>query len=235
MLTIAWGGMRRASSCRDRGRGWADAGALCLSSCGYDPSASPDAGRMHRIATRTSTRPPPIPTSTPCPYRIPGPHAALPLPLPVVSIHQNKTMYDPIGLLLCIRLYRQSQHSRQAYNLRAASHIMGGYSIFGCLSQQQECLRGVQIVVHGGDKTVMEYVVFAALVAGDGAYLLEESHRFSRYLEVFGETFPGIAVVVVLQRDADGVGAVLLEQVADECEVAQRFAHLLAVLVNHAG
>ena len=57
-----------APFCRDRGRGGVDAGALCL--------PYPRAGAMrwldptltNRLATRTSTRPPPVSASTPCPY-----------------------------------------------------------------------------------------------------------------------------------------------------------------------
>ena len=45
--------------------------------------------RMNRVARRTSTRPPPILSSTPCPYRIPGPLAALPFPDSVGKIHQD--------------------------------------------------------------------------------------------------------------------------------------------------
>jgi len=41
--------MRVAPCCRDRGRGWADEGALCLSSDGYDMFASgnPDDSYSH--------------------------------------------------------------------------------------------------------------------------------------------------------------------------------------------
>src|SRR5581483_9213951 len=56
-----------------------DEGALCLSSCGCDSvggsisivgvSHQP---RADHAATRTSTRPPPRPASSPCPYRTLG-------------------------------------------------------------------------------------------------------------------------------------------------------------------
>ena len=40
---------------------------MCLSSSRDDPFAS--GTQANHVATRTSTRPPPVPTSTPCPYR----------------------------------------------------------------------------------------------------------------------------------------------------------------------
>ena len=60
-------GIYSVDFCRDRGRGWVDAGALCLSSFGCAPFAPRN--RPNRVATRTGTRPPPFPASTPCPYR----------------------------------------------------------------------------------------------------------------------------------------------------------------------
>jgi hypothetical protein len=36
---------------------------------GQDATLVPHLPLMHRLASRTSTRPPPIPSSTPCPYR----------------------------------------------------------------------------------------------------------------------------------------------------------------------
>jgi len=60
---------KHPASCRDKGRGWVDVGALCLSSVGDDSSASPHGTRTNHVLTRTSTRPPPFSTSTPCPYR----------------------------------------------------------------------------------------------------------------------------------------------------------------------
>src|SRR5947209_8299690 len=50
-----------------RGGGGVDEGALCLSWLGCDLVA-PRASPLDRLATRTSTRPPPCPTSAPCPY-----------------------------------------------------------------------------------------------------------------------------------------------------------------------
>ena len=62
-------GKRSASvSCRDKGWRGADAGAWCLSWLGnHDPLES-HRPRTPRGASRTGTRPPPIPTSAPCPY-----------------------------------------------------------------------------------------------------------------------------------------------------------------------
>src|SRR5713226_3307622 len=78
-------------------------------------------------------------------------------------------------------------------------------------------------------------MILAVLPASDVAHLLEEGNRFGGDLQVFGETFPWVAVVVVLQRNADGIGAVRFEQIADKRQVAKRFARLFAVLVYHAG
>src|SRR5216683_1954597 len=54
---------RRKPSCRDKGWGGVDEGALCLSWLGCDLCAPLD-----RVATRTRIRPPPCPSSAPCPY-----------------------------------------------------------------------------------------------------------------------------------------------------------------------
>src|SRR5229473_456207 len=61
MLTTEWGTVRYPS-CRDKG--------LVLVLVGVRPVCSTQSPR-DRVATRTSTRPPPCPTSAPCPYRIP--------------------------------------------------------------------------------------------------------------------------------------------------------------------
>src|SRR5229473_2969715 len=56
------------ASCRDNGWDRVAVGALCLSSWDCDSVGFHD---MHCQATppRTSTRPPPFPSSAPCPYR----------------------------------------------------------------------------------------------------------------------------------------------------------------------
>src|SRR5205085_8596821 len=68
----------------------------------------------------------------------------------------------------------------------------------------------------------------------NSTYLLEELNRLRSYLQVVWETLPWIAIVVIQQRDANGIRAVVFEQVTDKRQVAQRFAHLLAFLVYHA-
>ena len=75
------------ASCRDKGRGWVDEGALCSSSSGVRHSARHHEIQTNRIATRTSTRHPPIPASAPCPYRKRRP-ASLFLHS-VVKLHQD--------------------------------------------------------------------------------------------------------------------------------------------------
>ena len=73
---------------RDRGRMSGRVGALCLSfvaTCFVRSFMRP----TDHTRARTSTRPPPYLTSTPCPYRTPGPQAALPVPDLVVKIHQD--------------------------------------------------------------------------------------------------------------------------------------------------
>src|SRR5713101_7106838 len=52
--------------CRDNGWGRVEEGALCLSGVGGHAHRET---RWNRSLTRTSTRPPPFPTSPPCPYR----------------------------------------------------------------------------------------------------------------------------------------------------------------------
>src|SRR5689334_20990074 len=69
ILTIRSGHESGPVSCRDKGRGGVDEGALCLSWLGdADPFASHNP-LTKRGATRTATRPPLTLTSTPCPYR----------------------------------------------------------------------------------------------------------------------------------------------------------------------
>src|SRR6266478_8224687 len=65
-----WGATCGPGSCREKGRGGVDEGAWCLSWLGCDLCA-PRSPQRDRVATRTSTRPPPCPTSAPCPYRTP--------------------------------------------------------------------------------------------------------------------------------------------------------------------
>src|SRR5229473_2328188 len=59
MLTTEWGTVRYPS-CRDKG--------LVLVLVGVRPVCSTQSP-LDRVATRTSTRPPPCPSSAPCPYR----------------------------------------------------------------------------------------------------------------------------------------------------------------------
>jgi len=63
------GPLAALASCRDKGQGWADEGALCLSSWQVHYSTRRHDTQQNRLVTRTSTRPPPFPSSTPCPYR----------------------------------------------------------------------------------------------------------------------------------------------------------------------
>src|SRR6266851_6276183 len=60
-------GKVRPASCRDKGRSGVDEGAWCLSWWHVGWSGFPEANRSH--PHETSTRPPPISASTPCPYR----------------------------------------------------------------------------------------------------------------------------------------------------------------------
>src|SRR5581483_202224 len=55
--------------CRDKGRCGVDEGALCLSSWHSRNPVAHYQIPTNRTATRTSTRPPPLSTSAPCPYR----------------------------------------------------------------------------------------------------------------------------------------------------------------------
>src|SRR5216683_3129344 len=50
--------------------------ALCLSSSGCDDPTGQQETLAESPFTRTSTRPPPISASAPCPYRAPGTHAS---------------------------------------------------------------------------------------------------------------------------------------------------------------
>src|SRR5216683_1584625 len=55
---------------------------------------------MERVATRTSTRPPPCPTSAPCPYRT-GTRA---FPIRLSTIIRTGNAHDPIRLSTFIRI-----------------------------------------------------------------------------------------------------------------------------------
>src|SRR5216683_7384814 len=81
MLTTEWGNHPHwdacsPGSCRDKGRGGVDEEAWCLSWLGCDLCA-PRSPPLDRVATRTSTRPPPCPTSAPCPYRTGNAHSPI--------------------------------------------------------------------------------------------------------------------------------------------------------------
>src|SRR5229473_913174 len=67
MLTTEWGTVRYPS-CRDKG--------LVLVLVGVRPVCSTQSP-LDRVATRTSTRPPPCPTSAPCPYRTGNAHSPI--------------------------------------------------------------------------------------------------------------------------------------------------------------
>src|SRR5579863_5598280 len=82
---------RASASCRDRGKGWVDGG----------PCACPRAGMIRlchgiptdHVATRTGTRPPPIPTFTHCLYRI----RDTSLPILVVNPHSVYEATSSVG------------------------------------------------------------------------------------------------------------------------------------------
>src|SRR2546430_11986594 len=93
---------------------------------------------------------------------------------------------------------------------------------------------GIKNTIQTRDKTVMKHAIPpAALRPNHGAYLLEERHRLLGNIEVLRETLPGITIMVIQQRDAYRVGAVLLKQVTDQRQVAQRLTHLLSILLHH--
>ena len=74
------------------GVGWMRGPCACP---GGSATMMPHGTQANRVATRTSTRPPPIPTSAPCPYRT-GPRALL---HSVGKVHQ-----DGASTYCCIRL-----------------------------------------------------------------------------------------------------------------------------------
>src|SRR6266446_5368944 len=64
------------ASCRDKGRGGVEEGALCLSSLGCDRFA-PRNPHWIALPPGTSTRPLPCPTSAPCPYGTGNAHSPI--------------------------------------------------------------------------------------------------------------------------------------------------------------
>src|SRR5579859_2391273 len=74
-----------------------------------------------------------------------------------------------------------------------------------------------------------------ALCINHRPYLLQERNRLRSNHKILGETLPGIAIVVIQQSNTNSVIAVVFEQVTDQCQVAQRLAHLFAILVYHPG
>jgi len=89
--------------CRDNGRGWVDVGALCLSSWQRESVGVHDVPSDDVHQTRTSTRPPPFPASTHCPYRT----RTHPFPsLLVVNIHQAYFVSRSISALVAFALDR---------------------------------------------------------------------------------------------------------------------------------
>src|SRR5713101_6136332 len=85
-------------SCRDKGRGGVDGGGLVLVLVGVRPGCSTKSP-LARVATRTSTRPPPCPTSAPCPYRT-GTRA---FPIRLSTIIRTGNAHDPMRSSTVIR------------------------------------------------------------------------------------------------------------------------------------
>ena len=52
-------------------------------------------------------------------------------------------------------------------------------------------------------------------------YLLEMRDSFCSDLQIGRETFPGVAIMMIEQRNTNGIGAVMLEQITDKRQVAQ--------------
>src|SRR5438067_7509040 len=55
-----------------------------------------------------------------------------------------------------------------------------------------------------------------------------------RVIELVRRVLPWLAIVMAEQQDPDAVGVIARQQVTDEDEVAERLAHLLALVTEHA-
>src|SRR5712692_6522727 len=71
------------------------------------------------------------------------------------------------------------------------------------------------------------------MLSDQRTHLLQARDQLCRHLQVLGETLPRAAIEVAQQRYPDGIGAVVLEQIAHQRQVAQGFTHLLTILVYH--
>src|SRR5258706_7794632 len=116
----------------------------------------------------------------------------------------------------------QSQNPHQSHNLGPGIHIVVRYDPLRRLPQQQDGLGSVQVILHGSVEAISQECIFAAgSFAYKGLHLSDMCYGFCSYLQVSRETLPWVAIMVVEYGDANGIGAVVFEQVADEREVTQ--------------
>src|SRR5579875_2872986 len=82
--------------------------------------------------------------------------------------------------------------------------------------EQQERFRGVQIVVHRGLEAPAQQAIFAfALFAQELAHLPKLLNHLAGEVQICRKAFPGIAVMMVEERYANGIGIIFLEQIAE--------------------
>src|SRR5258706_1262323 len=116
----------------------------------------------------------------------------------------------------------QSQNLHQSHNLGPTIQIVVRYDSLGCLPQQHNSLGSVQVILHGSVEAIAQECIFAVdPFAYKGLHLSNMCNGFCGCLQVGRKTFPGVAIMVVEQGNADGIGAVIFEQVAYEREVTQ--------------
>ena len=104
---------------------------------------------------------------------------------------------------------------------------------------------GVEVVVHGLVESSEEVgdgsgVGLRSSLRGEvggerGAGLVNIADPLARSVEVALRVVHRLAVVCAQKEAADGLGMVLLEDVAEGPEVVERLGHLLAVDVEHRG
>src|SRR5260370_19460015 len=72
-----------------------------------------------------------------------------------------------------------------------------------------------------------------ATLSDQCTHLLQARDQLCSHVQVLGETLPRAAIEMAQQRYPDGIGAIVLEQIAHQRQVAQGFTHLLTILVYH--
>src|SRR2546429_2486539 len=93
----------------------------------------------------------------------------------------------------------------------------------------------IHILIHRCFEAIAQHQIFSLCVATyELSYVREQINKRGCRLQISWETLPWITIVMAQQGDANGIGCIILDQIAYQRQVPQRLTHLLAILLNHA-